>query len=177
LAEIKRVEKPVRLKAQILTEEHEVAITRRSGALSADVDGREYEIEVIEISERNFVLRQGNEIFECLIGSSLDHPELLQIHLRGALYQIRITDPKRLRSSESTGHRDHGMARLLAAMPGKVVRVLVGVGAEVEAGAAILVVEAMKMQNEIKAPKSGTVSQLAAPGTTVNAGDLLALIE
>jgi biotin carboxyl carrier protein len=63
-------------------------------------------------------------------------------------------------------------------MPGKVVRVLVEEGATVEAGAGLVVVEAMKMQNELKSPKAGTVTELRArEGTTVNAGDVLAVIE
>jgi biotin carboxyl carrier protein len=63
-------------------------------------------------------------------------------------------------------------------MPGKVVRLLVAEGAEIEAGAGVVVVEAMKMQNEMKAPKSGKVVSLnASPGATVNAGDVLAIIE
>ena len=63
-------------------------------------------------------------------------------------------------------------------MPGKVVRVLVERGQEVEAGAGLVVVEAMKMQNELKSPKAGTVVELrAAPGATVNAGDVLVVIE
>jgi len=63
-------------------------------------------------------------------------------------------------------------------MPGKVVRVLVAEGAEVEAGAGILVVEAMKMQNELKSPRAGVVISVGvAPGDTVNAGDVLAVLE
>jgi biotin carboxyl carrier protein len=63
-------------------------------------------------------------------------------------------------------------------MPGKVVRLLVDVGAQVEAGAGIVVVEAMKMQNEMKSPKAGVVTALnAEAGSTVNAGDVLAEIE
>jgi biotin carboxyl carrier protein len=63
-------------------------------------------------------------------------------------------------------------------MPGKVVRVLVGIGAEVEAGAGIVVVDAMKMQNEMKAPRAGVVVSLGVvPGATVNAGDVLAVVE
>jgi biotin carboxyl carrier protein len=63
-------------------------------------------------------------------------------------------------------------------MPGKVVRVLVEVGAEVEAGAGIVVVEAMKMQNEMKSPRAGIVVSLGfAPGATVNSGDVLAVVE
>jgi biotin carboxyl carrier protein len=58
------------------------------------------------------------------------------------------------------------------------VRVLVAVGAQIEAGAGVVVVEAMKMQNEMKSPKAGTVSAVnVAVGSTVNSGDVLAVIE
>jgi biotin carboxyl carrier protein len=63
-------------------------------------------------------------------------------------------------------------------MPGKVIRLLVADGDTVAAGQGILVVEAMKMQNEIKSPKDGVVKNLKAePGATVSAGQTLALIE
>jgi biotin carboxyl carrier protein len=63
-------------------------------------------------------------------------------------------------------------------MPGKIVRVLVSQGAEVEAGTGVLVVEAMKMQNEIKSPKKGTIQKiLVSEGAAVNAGDVLAIVE
>ncbi len=63
-------------------------------------------------------------------------------------------------------------------MPGKVVRVLVAEGDSVEAGAGLVVVEAMKMQNELKAPKSGVVVAVKAqPGATVAMGDMLVAIE
>jgi biotin carboxyl carrier protein len=63
-------------------------------------------------------------------------------------------------------------------MPGKIVRVLVGQGDEVAAGSGVLVVEAMKMQNEIKSPKKGTIQKiLVSEGAAVNAGDVLAIVE
>lgn len=63
-------------------------------------------------------------------------------------------------------------------MPGKVVRVLVSEGVEVNAGSGVLVVEAMKMQNEIKSPKKGTIQRiLVSEGAAVNAGDVLAIVE
>jgi biotin carboxyl carrier protein len=63
-------------------------------------------------------------------------------------------------------------------MPGKVVRVLVEQGAQVEAGDGIVVVEAMKMQNEMKSPRAGIVTTLnAQAGATVKAGEVLAVIE
>jgi biotin carboxyl carrier protein len=63
-------------------------------------------------------------------------------------------------------------------MPGKVVRLLVEAGQEVEAGHGIVVVEAMKMQNEMKSPKAGIIASInVTVGTTVNGGDLLAVVE
>jgi biotin carboxyl carrier protein len=63
-------------------------------------------------------------------------------------------------------------------MSGKIVRVLIREGSEVDAGAGVVVVEAMKMQNEIKSPKKGTVQKiLVNEGTAVNAGDVLAIVE
>ena len=62
-------------------------------------------------------------------------------------------------------------------MPGKVVRVLVAAGEPIEAGQGIAVVEAMKMQNEVRSPKTGSVERLfVAEGQTVNAGEVLATI-
>jgi biotin carboxyl carrier protein len=63
-------------------------------------------------------------------------------------------------------------------MPGRVVRIAVAAGEAVEQGAAVVVIEAMKMQNELKSPKSGTVARVAvAVGDTVGVGDVLAVIE
>ncbi|QYO67495.1 biotin/lipoyl-containing protein [Leptolyngbya sp. 7M] len=71
-----------------------------------------------------------------------------------------------------------GVVELKTAMPGKVVRVIVAEGDEVKKGDGILVVEAMKMQNEMRSPKNGTVKTISvAEGSTVAAGDILAVIE
>jgi biotin carboxyl carrier protein len=68
--------------------------------------------------------------------------------------------------------------KIVAPMPGKVVRVLAREGDEVEAGAGVAVVEAMKMQNEIKSPKKGSIQKiLVREGAAVNAGDVLAIVE
>ena len=63
-------------------------------------------------------------------------------------------------------------------MPGKIVRILTEVGAGIKHGESVLVVEAMKMQNEMKAPKDGIIKEIRfAEGANVNAGDVLAIIE
>jgi len=75
-------------------------------------------------------------------------------------------------------HGQAGTVELRAPMPGKVVKVLVAEGTAVELNQGLLVIEAMKMQNEIKSPKQGVVRQLAAmEGAALNAGDLLAIVE
>ena len=91
---------------------------------------------------------------------------------------IKIIDPRRLRSGHnSTGHH-HGVAQIVAPMPGKVVRVQVEAGTAVEKGAGVIVVEAMKMQNEMKSPRAGVVVAVnVKPGDTVNAGDVLAVLD
>lgn len=92
-------------------------------------------------------------------------------------YEAVLRDPRSLRSRASTAD-DKGPRKLIAPMPGKVVRVLAEPGSEVEAGQGVLVVEAMKMQNEIKSPKKGVVQKIAVQtGGTVNAGDVLAVVE
>lgn len=71
-----------------------------------------------------------------------------------------------------------GPVRLTAPMPGKVVRILVEAGREVAAGQGLVVVEAMKMENELRSPKAGRVKEVAVTaGTSVEAGRVLVVIE
>jgi biotin carboxyl carrier protein len=92
-------------------------------------------------------------------------------------FAAEVRDPRSLRSRGRVVD-DHGPRKLIAPMPGKIVRVMVSPGDAVEAGAGVLVVEAMKMQNEIKSPKKGTIQKiLVSHGAAVNAGDVLAIVE
>jgi biotin carboxyl carrier protein len=92
-------------------------------------------------------------------------------------YAAEVRDPRSLRGRGRTAD-EHGPKKLTAPMPGKVVRILVAQGDEVEAGAGILVVEAMKMQNEVKSPKKGIIQKIQVKeGASVNAGDVLAIVE
>jgi biotin carboxyl carrier protein len=83
-----------------------------------------------------------------------------------------------LRSRRGGAGIGEGPQKIIAPMPGKVVRLMVAEKDEVESGQGILVVEAMKMQNEIKSPKKGSVQKiLVAEGGNVNPGDTMAIIE
>ena len=92
-------------------------------------------------------------------------------------FQFEIEDPRAWKGGHG-GAGAHGSASITAPMPGKVIRLLVSVGAEVEEGQGIVVVEAMKMQNEMKTPRAGRVASIPVKEhDSVNAGAVLAVIE
>lgn len=99
------------------------------------------------------------------------------VRLGGRVFEVEIYDP-RDGASGAGAKLGEGRQIVKAPMPGKVVRTLVAVGDAVEAGQGIAVVEAMKMQNEMKALKAGRVVELrVAAGDTVGAGSVLAVVE
>lgn len=168
----------MKLKAQLSGNEHEISLDFDDGIVFAEVDSRPYEIEIRELADGQYLLLGGSRTYRCRVEAKRDSPNSFEVVLRGLARDITIIDPKRLRSSQTAGAHHSGAAQIISPMPGKIVRVLVEVGAEVETGAGIIVVEAMKMQNEMKSPKAGVVVSInAEAGATVNAGDVLAVIE
>lgn len=130
------------------------AVLTRANVLSIVIDGTAYEVK-----------REAT-------------PLDLHFWVGSARYAAEVRDPRSLRSRRQAGGAADGIAKMVAPMPGKVVRLLVEEKAEVQAGQGVLVVEAMKMQNELKSPKKGVVQRvLVAPGAAVNAGDVLAIVE
>ena len=167
----------MKLNAELAGSPHKLSIRREDCRVFAEIDGRRYELELRALNSDASLLIDNNRVFECRVASSALR-DVFEVNVGTHNYSIRIIDPKRLRSAQSAGAHDHGVAEIVAPMPGKVVRVLVEVGAKVAAGDGIVVVEAMKMQNEMKAPKPGRVIALHAEiGATVNAGEVLAVIE
>jgi biotin carboxyl carrier protein len=159
------------------------------------IDGKNYRLQLLRSDGRWQCRLDGREV---QIDAALARPDVLSILIEGKAYEIKrergatdmhlwvgpvryaaeLQDPRSLRARRDGGAAAAGPRKLTAPMPGKVVRVLVTEKAEVEAGQGLLVVEAMKMQNEIKSPKKGIVQKLvAAPGANVNAGDVLVIVE
>jgi biotin carboxyl carrier protein len=102
----------------------------------------------------------------------------LYLSLGQGRYSAEVRDPRSLRGGQRRSGTDPGLKKLIAPMPGKVVRVLLRENAEVELGQGVLVVEAMKMQNEVRSPKKGVIQKILADvGSAVNAGDVLAIVE
>jgi biotin carboxyl carrier protein len=103
-------------------------------------------------------------------------PEGLRLDLDGRSFTAEVRDP-RDRGQKSAATLGTGRQNIVAPMPGKVVRVLVREGDTVELGQGLVVVEAMKMQNEMKAVRGGRVVEVRArDGDTVVAGDTLVVI-
>jgi biotin carboxyl carrier protein len=159
------------------------------------IDGKDYRLELDRVEGRWQCRLDGREV---QIDAVLRQPDVVSLLIAGQAYEVRrermardthlwvgteryaaeLRDPRSLGGRQSGRREQKGPRKLVALMPGKVVRVLVEEKAEVEAGQGVIVVEAMKMQNEIKSPKQGRVVKIVAQvGASVNAGDVLAVIE
>jgi biotin carboxyl carrier protein len=104
-------------------------------------------------------------------------PGEVLVNLEGRTATVTLNG-RRARHGGDGGAHAHGEQSIAAPMPGRVVRVLVTVGQDVEARQGVVVVEAMKMENELRAPRAGRVKEISVtPGTSVEAGRVLAVIE
>ncbi|MCW5958782.1 MAG: biotin/lipoyl-binding protein [Pyrinomonadaceae bacterium] len=168
----------MKLNAELNGEHYEIELRSIEGKLFAKVDDREYELESSQPEPNVYLFKNKGEITQIFVSPQLKSGDPFVVNAVNEQFTITITDPKKLRSSSAAGANADGIAEIKTAMPGKLVRVLVDEGAEVSAGDGILVVEAMKMQNEMKSPKDGVVKEIRfTEGATVNAGDVLAIIE
>jgi biotin carboxyl carrier protein len=168
----------MKLHATISEFEANVEIRREADGILATVDGVEYKLAVQNSDRGSSLLIFNGRVFDCRVEGRAESGKPVDVFIGTDRFSVTLTDPKRLRSSAGETAQADEAARIIAPMPGKVVRVLVSPGDHVEAGAGIVVVEAMKMQNEMKSPKAGRVSALSVQvGATVNGGDVLAVIE
>lgn len=168
----------MKLNAELSNEKHSIEIKRDGGKVFAEVDGRKYELEVSEPEPNVYLLKNDGKIFEVSVSSPKSVGEAFHVRSGTHEFEIRLIDPKRLRGTGSDHEHGGGLAEIKTAMPGKVVRILTTAGSEVQKGDGVIVVEAMKMQNEMKSPKDGIVKEVRVDeGSTVNAGDVLVVIE
>jgi biotin carboxyl carrier protein len=162
----------------VASEQHALELRREGTRVTAQVGGRVYELEARETEGGAWLLFVGGRVYECRVESRRAADGATNVEIGGRVFAVTLFDPRRLRAAGVGGAQASGRVMVAASIPGKVVRVLVEEGAAVEAGVGLVVVEAMKMQNELKSPKAGTVAELRArAGATVNAGDVLAVIE
>lgn len=141
------------------------------------IEGKEFEIEVVDdrhirvsgrLMEVNFESVSGQPVYSLIVdGKSYEsfvYPgdEDWQVLLRGRQFQVKVEDEreKRLKAAAGGGVAEGGEFHLKAPMPGLVVAVPVSEGQEVKKGQVLVILESMKMQNELKSPRDGTVSHI-----------------
>jgi acetyl/propionyl-CoA carboxylase alpha subunit len=141
------------------------------GLMDCLVDGRAMAVDVRMLQTGVMSLVIEGRQYRCVLDDD-------GVVIGGRRFGFEVEDPRSLQGRRGAGSGAAGPRALKAPMPGRVVRVLVAVGDEVVEGQAIMVIEAMKMQNELKSPKAGLVVKVAVGvGDTVGAGEVLAVIE
>jgi acetyl/propionyl-CoA carboxylase alpha subunit len=143
----------------------------RSGAAPVELD-----VDAVHLGGMAVSLLAGGKSCACDVEPGRDGA--LAVLVGQEVHALEMLDERKLRMRRAGGKFSlEGPQRIDAPMPGKVTRVLVKLGDEVQEGQGILVVEAMKMENELKSPKAGKVSELhAVEGAAVEAGAKLAVI-
>ncbi len=153
-----------------------VEIERKAEGWQATLEGEAGVIaDVAETAPNTFSVLLAGQSHEISVTSSADG----KLNLQSGRFEFtaEVIDPRSWRGRRHGGVEAEGRQQIVAPMPGKVIRVLVRAGEKVEAGQGLLVVEAMKMQNEIRSPKSGTVERVVvAEGQAVNAGEVLCIV-
>jgi len=153
-----------------------VELTQQNGAWKITLDGNVLDANAVEVSANTFSVLLNGESHQVRIAPRTDGS--LTLHSGLAEYHAQVVDPRSWRGRRHGALEAEGRQQIAAPMPGKVVRILAKQGDRVEAGQGLLVVEAMKMQNELRSPKGGKVEKLfVAEGQAVNAGEVLLWVE
>ena len=164
----------MKLEIELDGKAHSVEITGAGRDLRCVIDGRLFNANAAELSPGIYSILAGGESLEARVEAAGAE---LRVLVGGREFRAAVHDPRQWRRNRGAALEAEGRQQVVAPMPGKIVRLLVGAGERVEARQGLLVVEAMKMQNEIRSPKSGTVERLLVKeGQTVNAGEALAVI-
>lgn len=134
-----------------------------AGRIEFVLDGAPGDADWVEISPGVYSILAGGRSFEFHIaarpGGRGAHATAYDVNCGAHQYQMEIRDPRRRRHSGPGGSHD-GPQEILAPMPGKIVRILVAENQDVSQGEGLLVIEAMKMQNELRAPRAGRVERV-----------------
>jgi biotin carboxyl carrier protein len=152
-----------------------IELERDADRWRISLDGDPSDADVVEIAPSIFSVLLNGKSHEIRV--TPDPSGLLTLQTGRSEFTAEVIDPRAWRGRRHGALEAEGRQQILAPMPGKIVRVLVQAGEKVQAGQGLLVVEAMKMQNEIRSPKSGAVERLLVKeGQPVNAGQVLCVV-
>ena len=158
-----------------------VEVRRNNHGFVVSVDGREHAVDVHEI-DGTWSLLLGTHSHEVSFVEGVDGA--MMVHVDGQAVPVSVDSARRAWRARGRGvgvgtpGDAAGPHQVVAPMPGKIVKVLVKAGHGVQQRQGLVVVEAMKMENELRSPKAGTVSEVRVEeGTLVEAGAILVIVE
>jgi biotin carboxyl carrier protein len=164
----------MRLTVELGGQTRTVEVARANGRMTCSIDGTALDADAIEITPGMYSILIDGQSFEARVAPE---PGRLSIQVAQQEYSVKIQDARSWPGKRGGGSAFQGRQQVVAPMPGKIVRVLAKAGERIEAGQGLVVVEAMKMQNEVRSPKSGQVERiLVGEGQSVNAGEVLAVV-
>ena len=157
---------------------HTVELLPLGERLRFSLDGRVLRADAVEVAPGVYSILMDGESIEVRVepqsGASIAG---LRVIIGIREFSADVSDPRQWRRHRGGATEAQGRQQVLAPMPGKIIRVLVKAGDSVELRQGLVVVEAMKMQNEIRSPKSGKVERLMViEGQAVNTGEILAIV-
>jgi biotin carboxyl carrier protein len=148
-------------------------VRRTDGGYAVTLDGNTLDVDFLETGDHFASLLVEGRSYEVGVEG---RDGRYRIHLPDGAVMVGLAEPSR--DGGARPRRSHGPQRLTAPMPGRVVRVLAGEGDEVGAGQGLVVIEAMKMENELKSPRQGRLREVAVcEGQAVEAGALLVVVD
>jgi biotin carboxyl carrier protein len=154
---------------------HRLELNKVEGRWECQLDGENINVDAVIARPNVLSLIVDGQAFEVKREAAASD---LHLWVKSTRFAVNVRDPRSLLSRRTSGAGIEGPQKVHAPMPGKIVRVLAPPGTAVTAGQGVLVIEAMKMQNELKSPKDGTVKQVVVTeGASVTAGEVLAIIE
>ena len=156
----------------------EVGVTTSDTGIRVALDGRAIDVDVARIDAQTLSLLCDTRSFEAVVTPDPGSPSHYTVRVAGVPVMVAVNGFRRRSRKEEHGGSASTPQRVTAPMPGKIVRVLVKTGDAVRARQPLVVVEAMKMENELRAARDGTISDVSArEGESVDAGALLVLVQ
>lgn len=148
-----------------------------------DLEGRTYHIDAHTMPSEIVSVLIDNKSYDLDLEKTNPHDSLdgrLGVRVRGRVIYLEMLDERRkkMKDAQMTRFSESGIVRIASPMPGKVLRVMVSQGQSVKEGDGLVVIEAMKMENELRAPRDGIIKEIVAnPGESVDGSALLLTIE
>lgn len=165
----------MKFEAQLDSETVPVDVTGQDGRFQVTFEGRVLEVDARRAAEGIWSLLIGGD---SLVADVSEEDGVFVVQVDGETYRIRVEEETRYIIRTRGGTTVHGGQVLKAPMPGRVTHIEVEVGQEVQPGDGLIILEAMKMENEVRSPIAGEVKEVRVkPGDALEAGTVLVVVE